>query len=85
MDDQQKQKDQGQGQETTLVPCPQCGCRQVTLVGEDFDHEGTPEGLVGVTRAQCQRMDCLHEFVVVTHRQVLSSIRSWTNANHLIR
>ncbi len=65
---------------TTLVPCPQCHGRDVALLGEDSDRAETPEGLSGVTLAQCQAVTCLHEFTIVTHGQILRSIASWTTA-----
>jgi hypothetical protein len=45
------------------------------------EHVEMPEGLAAASLAQCQNPTCLHEFTVVTHQHILSSLRTWNRAN----
>jgi hypothetical protein len=59
--------------------CPQCHQKTGIYSGES-SREQRPdisEGLSGITHVQCMNMDCLHEWDIVTHRQILHSLSSW--------
>jgi hypothetical protein len=65
------------------VQCPKCHQMKVTGVDELLasERDEIPEGLHSVTSAQCQEMTCLHEFEVVTHRQILRSMANWSSVH----
>ena len=64
------------------LPCPQCAQMTAEVVPEAersaAEHDEIPEGLASVTLAQCG--ECLHEFEVVTRRQILASLPTWNTA-----
>jgi len=63
--------------------CPQCKQQTVLVIKErlasESEHDEIPEGLIGVSHAQCQQMTCLYEFEVVTRSLILRSLSSWSS------
>lgn len=71
--------------ERRMIECPQCHQMSAAVLEEEEQHASEnaeiPDGLAGVSLAQCQRLECLYEFHVVTHRQILNSLRLWSTHN----
>jgi hypothetical protein len=63
------------------ILCPHCHQPHAQIVGERLacEHDEIPEGLVGVSLAQCQEMTCLYEFEVVTRSHILRSLARWSS------
>lgn len=57
------------------IPCPQCG-EIAGLLEEEQAQEHLPEGLASSTLTSCAA--CGHDWQVVTHRQILQSMRRWS-------
>lgn len=59
--------------------CPECHAKSGVIREEvnrdDERAEHMPEGLSGYSTVQCEQ--CFHEWQIVTHRQVLQSLRLW--------
>lgn len=72
--------DEDPGQKPRLrhqIECPRCHNETGKPDEEVSSHArgDLVEGLVGVTTVQCT--NCFHEFEVVTHKQILLSMRNW--------
>lgn len=69
--------------------CPRC--QQMTgrlLFGEERrreEHHDLPEGLSGVTPVECQNPECQETWEVVTHSQILHSLKHWTGGRPIER
>lgn len=63
-----------------LLRCPKCHQetgQMVFLPAPGDERDDLPDGLESVTLVQCQNRECLHEWEIVTHAQVLHSLRRW--------
>ena len=63
------------------VFCPKCQ-KYTGLPDPDGElhHGERPEGLSGTTLVQCQDPECLHEWEIATHGQMVRSLRLWSGA-----
>lgn len=63
-----------------LLQCPKCHQETGQMVAsptQGEERDDLPDGLESVTLVQCQAHSCLHEWEIVTHAQVLHSLRHW--------
>lgn len=65
--------------QSPILVCPKCSMFSGLKRGEQSAEErgDLVEGLDGITLFQCSNLDCLYEWEVVTHRQILQSMKSW--------
>lgn len=65
--------------ESQVLQCPRCHLLSGAIITEQSGVERgeLPEGLVGVSVAQCSNPVCLHEWELVTHGQILRSMSMW--------
>ena len=84
------QHEEDESQEETMeasaspitLTCPKCHLLSGHIIAEQLaaDREEVPDGLVGVSLAECTNPLCLYEWDLVTHGQIMRSMSLWPSS-----